>query len=513
MYFLHKAYNVSPDLTTCTLVCAFVTNPHIIKKKTHQSFFIPKFYLHAIICGIVVYDTTQIYPQYFYTMKSTRHILTSTILLLCSLININAQQKTIFLFEIHEEISPAMSRLTETAIAEAERKKADYILVDMDTYGGTVVDGDNIRTALLKTKIPTIAFIRNNAASAGALIAIACDSIYMTPGATIGAASVVNQEGELMPEKYQSYMRKKMRATAEETGRNPLIAEGMTDENLVIDSLKQKGTIITFSTREAIKYGYCNGEVEKEEDIPEHLSGGQYVIEKHNPTFSEAASIWLMTPAVSGILLLIIFGGIYFEFKMPGTFLPIGISLLAALLYFAPLYLGGLAANWEILIFVAGVVLLLVEIFVIPGFGIAGISGIVMILGGLTLALVRNINFDFTFVPSGSIATAFLMVSVAMALPLVLLIAFGQKLFDTTLFRQMGVETEMTNADGFSVRDNALQILTGKTGIAATTLRPSGRVTIENELYDAVTDGGFIEKGRNIKVLRIHSTYLVVTEM
>src|SRR3954467_9402658 len=135
-------------------------------------------------------------------MKLTRNILTPFALLLCSFINIEAQ-KVVYQYNIHEEIGPAMSRLTDAAIKEAEQKKAAYILIDMDTYGGTVVDGDKIRTALLKTKIPTVVFVRNNAASAGALIAIACDSIYMTPGSTIGAASVVNQEGELMPEKYQ----------------------------------------------------------------------------------------------------------------------------------------------------------------------------------------------------------------------------------------------------------------------------------------------------------------------
>ena len=194
--------------------------------------------------------------------SNTRNILTTLALILCSLINSNAQQKVVYKYTIDTEIGPSMTRLTNSAIAEAEKRKADYILIDMDTYGGLVDDADLIRTALLKTKIPTLVFIRNNAASAGALISIACDSIYMRPGATIGAASVVNQTGELMPEKYQSYMRKKMRATAEQTGRNPLIAEGMTDENMEIDSIKERGKIITFSTQEAIRYGYCNAQVE-----------------------------------------------------------------------------------------------------------------------------------------------------------------------------------------------------------------------------------------------------------
>ncbi len=433
-------------------------------------------------------------------------------LVLCSIVNVPAQSNIVYQYEMHEEIGPSMSRLTETAIKEAETMKADYLLIDMNTYGGLVLDGDNIRTALLKTKIPTIVFIRNNAASAGALIAIACDSIYMTPGSTIGAASVVNQEGELMPEKYQSYMRKKMRATAEETGRNPLIAEGMTDENLVIDSIKEKGKIVTFSTKEAMKYGYCNGEVEKPEDILPKLKGGTYTIVKHESSWVEAFVLWLVNPAVSGVFLLIIFGGIYFEFKAPGTLLPIVVSLVAAMFYFAPLYLEGLAANWEILLFISGVILIVLEIFVIPGFGIAGISGIVLTIAALTLALVRNINFDFSFVPKGSVSMAFLMVSLAMALPLVLLIAFGQKIFSSALFKKMGIEAEMKTTDGFSIRNNTLHNLVGSTGTTVTNLRPSGKIEIAGEQYDSIADGSFISTGTGVKVIAVRSTYLVVRE-
>ena len=406
-----------------------------------------------------------------------------------------------------------MTRLTETSIAEAEKRKADYLLIDMNTYGGLVLDGDNIRTALLKTKIPTIVFVRNNAASAGALIAIACDSIYMTPGSTIGAASVVNQEGELMPEKYQSYMRKKMRATAEETGRNPLIAEGMTDENLEIDSVKPKGKIVTFSTKEAIKYGYCNGEVQNPEDVLAKLKGGPYTIEKHEVSFIESIILWLVNPAVSGVLLLLIFGGIYFEFKAPGTLLPIGLSLLAAMLYFAPLYLEGLAANWEILFFAVGLILIVLEIFVFPGHGIFLIIGIVIAVVGLTLALVRNINFDFTFVPKGAISLSFLMVSVAMAVPLILMIAFGHKFFQSKHFRNMSAVAEMKAEHGFSIRSESLQRLVGTTGVTATNLRPAGKVEIEGELYDSIADGSFITKDTPVKVIRLQATYLIVQSM
>lgn len=440
----------------------------------------------------------------------TRHILTTFIILLCSILNTYAQQKIVFKYNIHDEIGPAMSRLTEKAVKEAEEKKASYLLIDMDTYGGMVDDADKIRTALLHTKIPTIVFIRNNAASAGALISIACDSIYMTPGSTIGAASVVNQEGEIMPEKYQSYMRKKMRATAEETGRNPQIAEGMTDIDLVVDSVKEKGKIITFSVAEAIKHGYCNGEVEKPEDILPLLKGGPYVIEEHDATFAESIVLWLVNPAVSGLLLLIIFGGIYFEFKAPGTFFPIAVSIGAALIYFAPLYLEGLAERWEILIFGVGVILIILEIFVIPGFGITGIAGIILVIAGLTLALVRNVDFDFTFVPKGSLSLSLLMVVVAMAVPLLLLLAFGQKIFSSQFFTRVSAQAEMRTADGFSIRDNVMHSLIGETGVAATDLRPAGKVDVNGERYDATSDGSFIHKNDSVRIIAVRSKYLVV---
>ncbi|MBL0309408.1 MAG: nodulation protein NfeD [Bacteroidetes bacterium] len=429
---------------------------------------------------------------------------------MCSILNTYGQNKIIYSYEIHQEITPSVSRLTKSAIEEAEKRNAAYLLIDMDTYGGLVDAADEIRTMLLKTKIPTIVFVRNNAASAGALISIACDSIYMSPGSTIGAASVVNQAGELMPEKYQSYMRKKMRATAEETGRNPLIAEGMSDENLVIDSIKEKGKIITLSVKEAMRYGYCNGEVSDPEQIISKLKGGPYIIEKHESSMAESIILWLVNPAVSGVLLLIIFGGIYFEFKAPGTFIPIAVSAMGAMLYFAPLYLEGLAANWEIIVFVAGVALIIVEIFVLPGFGVAGISGILLTVAALTLAMVRNIDFDFSLVPGASLATAFLTVTLAMAAPLVLLLLFGHQIFNSGLFRRMADVAEMKTADGYSIKDNALQKLVGNRGVSVTDLRPAGKIEIDGERYDSISDGDFIAKGTGIKVIRVQASYLIV---
>jgi len=447
-------------------------------------------------------------------MRTYHHISTTLLVLLFILIGKqDFAQKRVYQFEIHQEIGPSMTRLTEKAIREAEKEKADFILLDLDTYGGLVSDADAIRTALLSTKIPTLVYIKNNAASAGALISIACDSIFMASGSTIGAASVVNEQGELMPEKYQSYMRKKIRATAEETGRNPLIAEGMVDENMVVDSIKPKGKIITFSVDEAVKYGYCNAKVGNVQDILKRLPNGPYIVQKHNISWLEMLLLWLIAPSISAVLMLGIFAGIYFEFKAPGTLLPIAFSLVCAALYFAPHYMDGLAENWEIVLFFIGIILLLLEIFVIPGFGVAGILGIFFTVGGLTLAMVRNIAFDFSFVPKGAVSFSLLIVSVAMFLPLALVLTFGKNLFDSLLLRKMAVSPEMKSSKGYSVKDSKLDLLIGKNGITTTDLRPVGKIIIKETPYEASTEGAFIPLGSEVHVLAVKGNYLLVRKV
>ena len=181
---------------------------------------------------------------------------------------VSAQQK-VYYYKIDDNISKPALRLTERAVKDATEMKADYILLELNTFGGELDAADKIRTLLLNAPMPTLVFINNNAASAGALIAIACDSIYMASGSSIGAASVVNQNGEVMPDKYQSYMRSLMRATAEKNGRDPDIAQAMVDPDVRIVGISDSGKVLTFTTEEAMKNGFCEGMAEnREEDWP-----------------------------------------------------------------------------------------------------------------------------------------------------------------------------------------------------------------------------------------------------
>ena len=171
-------------------------------------------------------------------------------------------KKQVMVMDIKDVIDPRMLRYVKLAFEHADKIKADYVIIDMDTYGGVLTDAKEIVDVVMDSKKPVWVFINSDAASAGALISIACDSIYMSPGASIGAATVVEGDGKQAPDKYQSYMRSIMRSTAEENHRDPRIAEGMVDERVVIDSVKQAGKVITFTTTEAIAHGYCEAKVE-----------------------------------------------------------------------------------------------------------------------------------------------------------------------------------------------------------------------------------------------------------
>lgn len=422
-------------------------------------------------------------------------------------------QKKVFTFAIDEDIDPGMNRRVKLAMDQAAALKADVILIEMDTYGGAVTDADEIRTRILESKIPVYVFINKDAASAGALISIACDSIYMAPGASIGAATVVNgTDGTAAPDKYQSYMRSMMRSTAEATGRNPQIAEAMVDEKLVVPGISDSSSVITFSVAEAIKNGFCEGEYNSAKEIlaAQGLQSAQ-VIAYEEKTVDTIISFFL-SPAVSGILILLIIGGIYFELQTPGIGFPLAVAVTAALLYFIPYYLNGLAENWEILAFVIGLILLAVEFFVIPGFGVFGVAGIVMTLGGLVLGMLPNQAFDFEFVPASQLFGALLTVILAALAAVGLVFWLTPKVNEWGAFKHLTLASTQDRAQGFTSSTYSETML-GKIGTVHSRLRPSGKVEIEGEIYDAYSRGEFLEKGESIEVISTEGTSLRVKKL
>jgi membrane-bound serine protease (ClpP class) len=418
-------------------------------------------------------------------------------------------QPKVYQFDLKQEINPAAWRTTRIAMENAKQQNADVLLIHMNTFGGMLDYADSIRSAILTAPMKTVVFIDNNAASAGALIAIACDKIYMHKGASIGAASVVNAEGEVLPEKYQSYMRGLMRTTAESKGRNPKIAEGFVDPDLEIPNIKPKGKVLTFTTKEAIANGFCNAEASSVKELLAKEGLKSYDLEVYQPTLTDKIIGFLINPAVSGVLILLIIGGIYFELQAPGIGFALLVSVVAALLFFAPLYLEGLADNWEILLFVVGIALLVLEIFLIPGFGIFGILGIVMIISGLAFSLILNDFFDFNVTSGERLTNSFLLVLLSMIGAVVVGAFFGGNILKSKMFKRLVLEDEQQATRGYQVRKPDMNFI-GKTGFAKTDLRPSGKIEIDGNWYDAVSNDGFIENGTNIVVSKIENYNLVV---
>ena len=405
--------------------------------------------------------------------------------------------KVFYRIRLDRDIDKAAQRLVVEGLDRAAKSNADYILLDLDTYGGAVDAADSIRSAILRCETPVLAYVNMQAASAGALISIACDSIYMKTGSSIGAATVVDQSGNVMPDKYQSFMRGMMRSTAQATGRDPKIAESMVDT----------ANVLSLTPEEAIKVGYCEGIYESELEVMESVVDGKEFTVKNmedDLTWVDRLIDLLLNPILQSIFMMMIIGGIFVEIRTPGIGLPLVTAIVGALLYFAPGYVGNLVEHWEIFLFVVGLILIGIELFVIPGFGVCGISGIVCVVVALAFSMVDNIElyrWDGTLNLSPLIKPVGIVVFSATAA------IFGsvwlvRKLYPTSSFDKIALRQEMKADEGFVGVVSGMEGLVGEQVIVFTDLRPSGKVqTADGKVYEATLKfGGFASKGETLRV-------------
>lgn len=407
----------------------------------------------------------------------------------------------VYVLNIDSEIHAKSARILDKALSEAKNQNARAFVMRLNTFGGALDAAEKMRTALLEAPFTTVSFIDHQAASAGALISLACDSIYMSPGSTIGSASVVNQTGETMPEKYQSYMRSLMRATAEETGRDPRLAEQMVSGD----------TIVNLTTREALEVGLIQGQAANVEEVAALLGYEDYVIKEYQETWLDKVIGFFLLPLVQALMLMGMIGGIYFELQTPGIGFPLGVAVFCAIGYFSPLFLEGLVQYWEIIIIIAGLILLAIELFVTPGFGVLGILGLVAIGVGLTLTMIDNWVFEFKGpFPWNRILVPVALVSVTGLLSLSFILFSVHMLFPTRLFNRIALRTNLETNNGFVGVPTLDDLAIGQEGVAFTDLRPSGKVTIGGRWVEARAAIGYISKGTRVKVVRIEGGAIFV---
>ncbi|NOZ03607.1 MAG: nodulation protein NfeD [FCB group bacterium] len=432
-----------------------------------------------------------------------------------------AEKALVYRVPIQGVIDLGLPPFIKRVIKVAEKNDAAAIIFDIDTFGGRLDAATQIKDAILASDVPTIAFINRRAISAGALISLSCEKIYMTSGGTIGAATAVDMSGKKGSEKVISYMREEMASTAESRGRNITIAKGMVDEelsftHLVIDGDsvevtdlegRKEGKLITLTTESALKYKMADGKAEDFDELLSQLQLGEAGVISTKESWSENLVRFLTNPVVSSLLMTFGFLGVLFELQSPGWGIPGTFGILSLALSLGASYLANLASMTDLIIIVAGVAFLAVEILFIPGFGFAGITGIGLMLWGLYELLLPDIPVSPEI---QSMAITGLTIGIIGGLVgLVLLLRLMTKTKFWTKLTSPGMESREA---GYQI-SIGLEGMVGEEGVATSDLRPSGWVQAGEKKIFVVSEGEFITKGSPVKILSVEGNRVVVREV
>ncbi len=420
-----------------------------------------------------------------------------------------AQKPVVYVAPIEGVIDLGLAPFVQRVLEEAATAKASAVVLDINTFGGRVDAAVLIRDALLESKILTVAFINKRAISAGALISLATEKIAMADGGTIGAATPVQiglpgAPAQPVAEKTVSYMRKEFRATAEQRNRPALIAEAMVDADVEIPDIIQKGKLLTLTTKEALDVKVADFQANTLEAVLQSLELGDADIRHASETWAETLVRFLTHPVVSSLLMTLGIMGIIVEIRVPGFGLPGLMGLVSLGLFFWGHTLVRLAGLEEFLLVSLGLILVAMEIFFIPGFGIAGIFGILALMGGLGLSLIGSgATWDSTLSALGQVSLSIL---VAILVALFLLRYFQRLPFGKRLL----LKTSLLSKEGYASSPEGDQRWLGKRGTAATDLHPSGIAHLNGDRVDVVSDGDFINVGQAVEVVRVDGNRIVV---
>lgn len=455
-------------------------------------------------------------------------VLFAVSLLTSVAVHAQSENKLVYVIPIKGEIERGLVYVIRRGITEAIDRKANAVIFDMDTPGGRVDSTEEIMQIIDGINVPVITFVNDSAISAGAIISLATDEIYMKPGSTIGdAMPILLGSKELPPdrkEKMVSYVSAKIRAAAQKKGHNVELAEAMVriEKEFKMDKeiICPAGELLTLTSYEAEKvYGkdkkplLSKGSVENLEELLKRINLEGAEVITLEVTSAEKIARWIDATAVSGILLALGLLAIYLEFKTPGfgIFGISGIILLAV--WFWGHNVAGLAGAEEVAIFIIGVLLLALELFVIPGFGIAGISGITLIVISLILAMVENPPGGGTWHPPVMhLEKAMTTLGMALTICAVSVAILARFLPSTKLFQRLMLLSSIPREDGYQA-GSSQDSLVGATGAAVTDLRPAGIATINGKRHQVVSRGEFINAGSSIIVAQTTGNRIVVDQL
>jgi membrane-bound serine protease (ClpP class) len=419
----------------------------------------------------------------------------------------------VYHLKVHTEsgmIDPGIAAFVERAVDEVDPNEAAAIVFDIDTFGGRVDAATVIRDAILDADLLTIAFVNKRAISAGALISLACDKIVMTQASTIGATTPVDADGEKASDKVTSYMRAEMRATAERTGRDPKIAEAMVDERVDIPGLSvEAGRPATLTTEQALNYRIADETAESLYEVLKIYDLADAEIVEVKLTWAEHVVRLLTNPIVTSLLLAVAMFGLIAEVRTPGWGLGGSLALIALTLFFGSNLLVRLAEWWELLLFGVGFGLLLIEVVAIPGFGVAGVAGVMFMGASIVLTQLPSVQFEWWSAEevSGVVGRMALSMIAAVVLSLVFLRALPK----FAAFNRLILKSETRSSEGYvSASTEEDQQLVDQEGVTLTDLRPVGIGLFDGRRMNVIAEGEFIEQQRPVKIVEAHGSRIVV---
>lgn len=411
----------------------------------------------------------------------------------------SAKGEVVYVVPIEETVEKGLYAYLKRAVESAENENAEVIIFEINTPGGAVDAAVDIGRLLTSTKTKTVAFINNRALSAGSYISLNMDEIYMVKGGTMGAAAIIDLEGNTAGKKAESYWFAEMKNAAMHAGRDPIYALAMADENVDLPEYgAEKGKLLTLTSEQAIEVKYAEGIVNNLDELLELLGYPEADVRTLEVSMAEKIARFITNPFVYSMLLTIGLLGLVLELFSPGfgVFGFTGVSSL--LLFFYGHLVAGLTGYETLILFIIGIALILLELLISGG--IAGILGFIAMVASFFLAADNAVYMGISLLVA-------IMVSILISI--LLIKVFGKKM---RLFKKL-ILTDSTNTESGYIANISRLELIGLDGYTLTVLRPSGTIVIENERLDAVSEGGYIGKGSKVKVVRAEGSRIIVREI
>ena len=419
--------------------------------------------------------------------------------IICLLLGVQLTAKSVdqkvHVIPIEDTVEKGLSKFIERSFEQAKSERAKHIILDINTPGGAVDAALEIADTIRASDIPVTAFVNHRALSAGAFIALNADQIYMTPNGKMGAAAIIDGEGNAADQKSESLWLAEMSDAAEKQGRDPKYALAMADVDIdAKEAGAPKGELLTFNTDRALQFGYAEGEAKNMDDLLQKLKLTDASVQYDEVSFAEKVARFLTHPIVIPILLSIASLGLIVELYSPGFGVPGTMGVTALLLFFYGHLVAGFAGYETLFLFLAGIALIILELF-LPG-GIVGVIGLICVV-----------------LAAGSFTEMAISIFIATAVSIIAVILLTKVLGKRMKFFKKFILTDSTNKESGYVSNETREDLVGQIAVTATALRPSGTIVFGDERIDVVSEGAFIDKDEQVKIVKAEGSRIVVRKV